>query len=160
MGHGSHPPAKVSLSKSSHCPPLQGPGGSGCSSSNGFGFTTVLLLGSPRIFRMEPKVQAKVVKPEASHQVFLTIMLHPSEHRADGPQHIITNIDCCCKEVFCNHNKTLLYWQRAAFRHALLLHSCQTSRLRCRRKHRQSRVEPTAEKANFRVFCFRFCFAF
>lgn len=50
------------------------------------------------MFGMEPKVQAKIVKQEASNQVFLTIMLHPSEHRADGPQHIITNIDCCFKE--------------------------------------------------------------
>lgn len=46
----------------------------------------------------EPQEQAKIVKQEASNQELLTIMLHPSEHRADGPQHIITNIDCCFKE--------------------------------------------------------------
>lgn len=63
-----------------------------------FGFTTVSFLVSPLIFRMELPVQAQIIKQEASNRVFLTIMLHPSEHKADGPQHIITNIDCCFKE--------------------------------------------------------------
>lgn len=63
-----------------------------------FGLTTVSFLVSALMLRMEPKVQAEIVKQEASNQVLLTIMLHPSEHRADGPQHVITNIDCCFKE--------------------------------------------------------------
>lgn len=63
-----------------------------------FGFTIVSFLVSPLIFRMEPEVQTQIVKQEASNRVFLTIMSHHSERKADGPQHIITNIDCCFKE--------------------------------------------------------------
>ena len=62
------------------------------------GFTTVSFLISPLVLQVDPKVQAKIVKQETSSQRLWTIMVHPSEHKADGPQHIITNIDCCFKE--------------------------------------------------------------
>ena len=40
-------------------------------------------------------MQAKAVIAEASSSEFLTMMLPPPEHRADDPQHIMTNMDCC-----------------------------------------------------------------
>lgn len=59
-----------------------------------FGFTIVSFLVSPLIFSMEPEVQTHIMKQEASNRVFLTIMSYHSELKADGSQHIITNIDC------------------------------------------------------------------
>ena len=109
--------------KSSRCPSPQATGVCGGKFIQVFGFAKISFLGSPLIFRMEPKVQAKVIKAEASNQVFLTMKLHPSEHRVDGSQHVMTNMGCCCKEsrvvIIIKHSST----DRECWSHARLVAS-------------------------------------